>query len=332
MYYCISRVQQYVFLTVVVLAASCPPTAAFLSGRYSIARDQDPDLWATGSYGDWDAVRDLEEYGYDAADKEQGRVQQEREILEILENERRKREMKKKREQTEDGSRLPSANQKASPGWDEFPGLDVDAEREDLKNVFLDAMEDYDPDKHKRPREYKRSDAKETTLQRIISQLKARKQQTEDDVNEEVTSDAEDSGSDVIEETETLRYDVTLDSQGQLTLHWDIDVILETVTFRLEAALGKNDLLGFGFSDYGESTDADVVVMWTDHQGQHRFQVGQGTVKPRIGSILNPLAGKFSEDTRKKGKGAKTGASHDSRRFYLSQYDWLKGSHMTKVV
>ncbi len=50
-----------------------------------------------------------------------------------------------------------------------------------------------------------------------------------------------------------------------------------------------------------------------------------------LGSILNPLAGKFSEDTRKKGKGAKTGASHDWRSFYLSQYDWLKGSHMTKV-
>ncbi len=52
----------------------------------------------------------------------------------------------------------------------------------------------------------------------------------------------------------------------------------------------------------------------------------------RIGSILNPLAGKVSQDTRKKGKGAKTGASHDWWSFYLSQYDWLKGSHMTKVV
>ncbi len=52
----------------------------------------------------------------------------------------------------------------------------------------------------------------------------------------------------------------------------------------------------------------------------------------RIGSILNPLAGKFSEDTRKKDNGAKTGASHDWWSFYLSQYDWIKGSHMTKVV
>ncbi len=45
-----------------------------------------------------------------------------------------------------------------------------------------------------------------------------------------------------------------------------------------------------------------------------------------IGSILSPLVRKFFEDTRKKGKGAKTGASHDWRSFYLSQYDWLKGN------
>ncbi len=51
-----------------------------------------------------------------------------------------------------------------------------------------------------------------------------------------------------------------------------------------------------------------------------------------MGSILNPLAGKFSEDTRKKGKGAKTGAPYNWWSFYMSQYDWLKGSHMTKVV
>ncbi len=51
-----------------------------------------------------------------------------------------------------------------------------------------------------------------------------------------------------------------------------------------------------------------------------------------IGSILNPLAAKFSDDTRKKGKCAKTGTSNDWRNFYMSQYGWLKGSHMTKVV
>ncbi len=56
------------------------------------------------------------------------------------------------------------------------------------------------------------------------------------------------------------------------------------------------------------------------------------SVKLWIGIILNPLAGKFSEDTRQKVKARKQGAAHDWRSFYLSQYDWLKGSHMTKVV
>ncbi len=50
------------------------------------------------------------------------------------------------------------------------------------------------------------------------------------------------------------------------------------------------------------------------------------------GSILNPLAGKFSKDIRKKGKGRKKGASHHWRSIYLSQYDWLTCSHMIKVV
>ncbi len=64
----------------------------------------------------------------------------------------------------------------------------------------------------------------------------------------------------------------------------------------------------------------------------HTYRTAWFEQKLPIGSILNPLAGKFSEDTRKKGKGAKAGASHDWRSFYLSQYDWLKGSHMTRIV
>ncbi len=44
---------------------------------------------------------------------------------------------------------------------------------------------------------------------------------------------------------------------------------------------------------------------------------------------FKPFGGKIF---RKKGKGVKTGASHDWWSVYLSQYDWLKCSHMTKVV
>ncbi len=68
----------------------------------------------------------------------------------------------------------------------------------------------------------------------------------------------------------------------------------------------------------------------------HSLQRGYSrlkTVKRRNREYFEPLAGKFSKDTRKNhGKGAKTGTSHNWRGFYLSQYDWLKGSHMTKVV
>ncbi len=45
-----------------------------------------------------------------------------------------------------------------------------------------------------------------------------------------------------------------------------------------------------------------------------------------IGSILNALAGKFSKDTSKKGKGTKTGTPHRWRSFYMSQYDWLNNA------
>ena len=70
-----------------------------------------------------------------------------------------------------------------------------------------------------------------------------------------------------------FRYRAELDTKGKLRLYWDIDPPTETVTFRLEANVGKSDLVGFGFSDYGESTNADLVMMWTDENGKHYFQV-----------------------------------------------------------
>ena len=71
-----------------------------------------------------------------------------------------------------------------------------------------------------------------------------------------------------------------------------------------------------GQSEVGPGLKARTSNQW------HLYRVVYLSSTP-IGSILNPLAGKFSEDTRKKGKGAKTGASNDWRGFYLSQYDWL---------
>jgi len=70
-----------------------------------------------------------------------------------------------------------------------------------------------------------------------------------------------------------LRYHAELDTKGKLRLFWDIDPPTETVTFRLEAKVNKNSVIGFGFSDYGEITNADMVMMWTDDAGKHHFQV-----------------------------------------------------------
>ena len=70
-----------------------------------------------------------------------------------------------------------------------------------------------------------------------------------------------------------LRYHAELDTKGKLQLHWDIDPPTETITFRLEARVEKDDVVGFGFSDYGEPFNADLVMMWADETGKHHFQV-----------------------------------------------------------
>ena len=74
-------------------------------------------------------------------------------------------------------------------------------------------------------------------------------------------------------EKEDLRYEVGLDSKGKLHLFWDLDIIAERVTFRLEALIQPQETLAFGFSDYGESENADLVVYWRDALGRRHFQV-----------------------------------------------------------
>ena len=76
-----------------------------------------------------------------------------------------------------------------------------------------------------------------------------------------------------IDEESQFRYDVWLDSKGDFLLKWDLDPVLEIIRFQLGAKVAKNDVLLFGFSDYGEVTDADVMIMWTNHKGRHLIQV-----------------------------------------------------------
>ena len=74
-------------------------------------------------------------------------------------------------------------------------------------------------------------------------------------------------------ESPELKYFVSLDSKGDFNLYWDFDDVAETVFFRVEAKIGKSDLLAFGFSEFGEAENADFAVMWTGLDEKHRFQV-----------------------------------------------------------
>ena len=75
-----------------------------------------------------------------------------------------------------------------------------------------------------------------------------------------------------------LRYRVELDTAGKFLLHWDVDEATESIEFQLDAEMNSDDVLGFGFSDYGEVQHADLVVMWTDRRGKHHFQVTSPSV------------------------------------------------------
>ncbi|XP_064616993.1 dopamine beta-hydroxylase-like [Liolophura sinensis] len=69
-----------------------------------------------------------------------------------------------------------------------------------------------------------------------------------------------------------LRYGTYLDHTHRFHLAWDVDYPRETVNFHLTVRVGTDQWFGMGFSDYGESTNADVLVVWTNSRGTHFFQ------------------------------------------------------------
>ncbi|KAJ8300513.1 hypothetical protein KUTeg_022032 [Tegillarca granosa] len=68
------------------------------------------------------------------------------------------------------------------------------------------------------------------------------------------------------------RYKTNLDKQGLLFLRWDVDYRRDLVFFSLTANINKSQGFGFGFSDYGEPTNADFILYWSEKQLIHHFQ------------------------------------------------------------
>lgn len=70
-------------------------------------------------------------------------------------------------------------------------------------------------------------------------------------------------------DTSNFRYSVDLNTDKKIKLFWDIYPVEEKVTFQLHAHYSRTDVIGFGFSDYGEVRDADFFIMWTNQEGRH---------------------------------------------------------------
>lgn len=65
-------------------------------------------------------------------------------------------------------------------------------------------------------------------------------------------------------------YDVSLDTKGMLHLYWDFDLVKEVMTFNLQVRAPEPCIVGFGFSDHGDVTDADIVLIDMRDAGQEQ--------------------------------------------------------------
>ncbi|CAH1797738.1 unnamed protein product [Owenia fusiformis] len=69
-----------------------------------------------------------------------------------------------------------------------------------------------------------------------------------------------------------LEYESPLDQEHTMYLKWGLDNSERRIVFQVYAKIAPDDWLAFGFSDYGESFNADLFLFWTDVDGGHHFQ------------------------------------------------------------
>ena len=70
-----------------------------------------------------------------------------------------------------------------------------------------------------------------------------------------------------------FNYSVILSTEKELLLEWNMDYPPKTVDFRVKGKLKRNEWLAFGFSDYGQTENADLVLYWNDDLGETYFKV-----------------------------------------------------------
>lgn len=66
-----------------------------------------------------------------------------------------------------------------------------------------------------------------------------------------------------------------LDTNGDMSLKWTVNYSLRQIKFQLMIS-DKTPMfnwIAIGFSDYGEYSDADACLLWTDYKGKEHFEV-----------------------------------------------------------
>ncbi|XP_076089940.1 dopamine beta-hydroxylase-like [Mytilus galloprovincialis] len=71
---------------------------------------------------------------------------------------------------------------------------------------------------------------------------------------------------------EHFKYETILSKDKSLNLQWNVNYADELVKFRIQGRLRPNEWLAFGFSDYGECENADLVLFWKDLFGNKMFK------------------------------------------------------------
>ena len=75
-------------------------------------------------------------------------------------------------------------------------------------------------------------------------------------------------------------FQIGLDSQNLYRLFWTIDYQTESLTLEVKTVLKDNyDWFAIGFSDYGETSGADLCILWFDRKRKLHFQVSHKLIE-----------------------------------------------------
>ena len=74
-------------------------------------------------------------------------------------------------------------------------------------------------------------------------------------------------------EPNLYRYEFTYYPQLPVKVSWDIDDLNFAIYFRIQVEMELDDVIGIGFSNYGDIKNADLALFWFDSDTGPHLQV-----------------------------------------------------------